>query len=68
MRVFAVLGMGILCLAIRLPFSISIAHFVSETITCLISYSYDDALYNILALFICGSIDACLDFFCIATK
>ena len=60
-----VLGMGCLLLAIRLPFSLSIAHFVSEAIRGLIDHNYTYAQYNILALFIAGTIDAALDFWCV---
>jgi len=60
-----VLGMGCLLLAIRLPFSLSSAHFVSEAIRGLINREYSHSLFNILALFIAGTIDAMGDFWCV---
>eukprot|EP00494_Astrolonche_serrata_P033902 UN34171 len=57
--------MGCLALVIRLPFSLSIAHFVAEVISCLIEKKYSTALYNILYLTIAGTIDSILDFWCV---
>jgi len=56
---------GCLVLLIRLPFSLSIPHFVSSTIAAIAKANYDDAKMNILFLFIFGTIDAALDFWCI---
>jgi ABC-type multidrug transport system fused ATPase/permease subunit len=59
------LYMGCIVLLIRLPFSMSIPHFVSETIGALAKSDYDDAMYNIYLLLGLGTVDAVLDFFCV---
>ena len=59
------LYMGCIVLLIRLPFSMSIPHFVSETIGALAKSDYDDAKYNIYLLLGLGTVDAVLDFFCV---
>lgn len=51
-----------LVLLIRLPLSLSIPHFVAETIGALGHGRYDDAQWNILYLVACGTGDAILDF------
>jgi len=56
------LWLGIAVLLIRLPFSLSIPHFVSTTIGSLIDDDYDGAKRNVLLLFLSGTVDAILDF------
>lgn len=56
------LWLGIVVLLIRLPFSLSIPHFVSTTIGSLIDEDYDGAKRNVLLLFLAGSVDSILDF------
>jgi ABC-type multidrug transport system fused ATPase/permease subunit len=59
------LYVGCATLLVRLPFSLSIPHFVSTTLGCVARGDFDGARREILLLFILGSIDACLDFWCI---
>lgn len=59
------LYLGCIVLLIRLPFSISIPHFVSTTLGALSRQEYDAALRSIILLFTMGSIDAALDFWCV---
>jgi ABC-type multidrug transport system fused ATPase/permease subunit len=59
------LYIGCIILLIRLPFSLSIPHFVSTTLGALSQLQYDRARREIFWLFILGTIDACLDFWCI---
>ncbi len=59
------LFVGCLVLLVRLPFSLSIPHFVSVTLGALARSDYNQAKMNILFLFIFGTIDAMLDFFCV---
>mmetsp|Transcript_16181 Transcript_16181/g.33182 ORF Transcript_16181/g.33182 Transcript_16181/m.33182 type:complete len:768 (-) Transcript_16181:32-2335(-) len=59
------LFLGCFALLLRLPFSLSIPHFVAETIGCLNDDDYDGASENIVLLTVCGTIDACLDFWCV---
>ena len=59
------LYIGCITLLIRLPFSLSIPHFVSTTLGSLSRGEYDRARREVLWLFILGTIDACLDFWCI---
>lgn len=56
------LWLGVVVLLIRLPFSLSIPHFVSTTIGSLIDEDYDGAKRNVLLLFLSGTVDAILDF------
>ncbi|GAX18524.1 hypothetical protein FisN_10Hh277 [Fistulifera solaris] len=56
---------GCIALLIRLPFSLSIPHFVSTTLSALGHADFHKAQHEILLLFIFGSIDAALDFWCI---
>ncbi|GAX25079.1 hypothetical protein FisN_10Lh277 [Fistulifera solaris] len=56
---------GCIALLIRLPFSLSIPHFVSTTLSALGHGDFSKAQHEILLLFIFGSIDAALDFWCI---
>lgn len=57
--------LGCIVLLIRLPFSLSIPHFVATTIFALTKEDYDRTKENIILLIICGSIDALLDFWCV---
>jgi len=70
------LFLGCLVLLIRLPFSLSIPHFVSTTLGALAQLNNNtdhnntntitsEVHQNILFLFLAGTIDASLDFFCI---
>jgi ABC-type transport system involved in cytochrome bd biosynthesis fused ATPase/permease subunit len=56
---------GCIVLLIRLPFSLSIPHFVSETLGCLARNNFADAKMNIFLLFALGTVDAALDFWCV---
>lgn len=62
------LWIGIVVLLIRLPFSLSIPNFVSATIGDLIDADYDGAKRNILLLFLLGSVDSVLDFWCVRSN
>lgn len=59
------LYIGCMTLLIRLPFSLCMPHFVSTTLGALAQLQYDRARREIIWLFILGTIDACLDFWCI---
>lgn len=59
------LWIGIIVLVIRLPFSLAIPHFVSTTIGDLINEDYAGAKREILLLFLLGTVDAVLDFWCV---
>ena len=59
------LYVGCATLLVRLPFSLSIPHFVSTTLGCVARGDFDGARREILLLFILGSIDAFFDFWCI---
>ncbi|CAJ1969937.1 unnamed protein product [Cylindrotheca closterium] len=59
------LYIGCLTLLVRLPFSLSIPHFVSTTLGALSQSEYERARREIMWLFLLGTIDACLDFWCI---
>lgn len=59
------LYIGCITLLIRLPFSLSIPHFVSTTLGALADGEYDRARREIVWLFVLGTIDAFLDFWCI---
>ncbi len=61
----AYLYLGCAVLLVRLPFSLSIPHFVSTTLAALSRSDYNGARLEILLLFILGSIDAALDFWCV---
>jgi ABC-type multidrug transport system fused ATPase/permease subunit len=56
---------GCIVLLIRLPFSLSIPHFVSSTLGSLARSDYHEARESILRLFILGTVDAILDFWCV---
>lgn len=62
------LYIGCITLLIRLPFSLSIPHFVSTTLGALADKEFDRARREIIWLFILGTIDAFLDFWCIFCK
>ena len=59
------LYLGCAVLLVRLPFSLSIPHFVSTTLGALARGDYASARMEILLLFILGTIDAALDFWCV---
>jgi hypothetical protein len=59
------LWIGIIVLVIRLPFSLAIPHFVSTTIGDLLNEDYAGAKREILLLFLLGTVDAVLDFWCV---
>jgi ABC-type multidrug transport system fused ATPase/permease subunit len=59
------LYLGCVVLLIRLPFSLSIPHFVSSTLGSLSHSDFHEARESILCLFILGTIDAILDFWCV---
>eukprot|EP01065_Artemidia_motanka_P022054 TRINITY_DN26272_c0_g1_i1.p1 TRINITY_DN26272_c0_g1~~TRINITY_DN26272_c0_g1_i1.p1 ORF type:complete len:815 (+),score=259.33 TRINITY_DN26272_c0_g1_i1:44-2488(+) len=54
--------LGCVCLVFRLPFSLSIPHFISETIGALSDRDLDGARLQIALLLIAGTMDAVLDF------
>lgn len=62
------LYIGCITLLIRLPFSLSIPHFVSTTLGALADKEFDRARREIIWLFLLGTIDAFLDFWCIFCK
>ena len=59
------LYLGCAALLIRLPFSLAIPHFVSTTLAALGHGDFHTARQEVLYLFVLGSIDAVLDFWCI---
>jgi ABC-type multidrug transport system fused ATPase/permease subunit len=59
------LYLGCAVLLLRLPFSLSIPHFVSTTLGALARGDYAGARVEILLLFILGTVDAALDFWCV---
>lgn len=59
------LWVGVAVLLVRLPFSLSIPHFVSTTIARLIDADFDGAKLEVLLLFLLGTVDSVLDFWCI---
>jgi ABC-type multidrug transport system fused ATPase/permease subunit len=59
------LYVGCIVLLIRLPFSLSIPHFVSETLGALARTDYGEAKTSIFLLFALGTVDAALDFWCV---
>ena len=52
-------------LLIRLPFSLAIPHFVSTIIGALSRLDTHAVTVNLILLISCGTVDACLDFFCV---
>jgi ABC-type multidrug transport system fused ATPase/permease subunit len=56
---------GCAVLLLRLPFSLSIPHFVSTTISAVQDRDFDAAVHEIVYLVVAGSIDAALDFWCV---
>ncbi|KAI2508031.1 hypothetical protein MHU86_6438 [Fragilaria crotonensis] len=59
------LYLGCVVLLVRLPFSLSIPHFVSSTLGALSRGDFRQAKADILLLFVLGSVDAVLDFWCV---
>jgi ABC-type multidrug transport system fused ATPase/permease subunit len=59
------LYVGCAVLLVRLPFSLSIPHFVSTTLGAVSRGDFAGARSEILLLVIFGSIDAALDFWCV---
>ena len=59
------LWVGIAVLLFRLPFSLAIPHFVSTTIASLIDEDFVGAKREVLLIFLIGSVDAVLDYWCI---
>jgi hypothetical protein len=59
------LYVGCAVLLVRLPFSLSIPHFVSTTLGAVARGDFNGARAEILLLFIMGTIDAFLDFWCV---
>jgi ABC-type multidrug transport system fused ATPase/permease subunit len=59
------LYVGCAVLLVRLPFSLSIPHFVSTTLAAVSKADFAGARKEILLLFILGTIDAALDFWCV---
>ena len=59
------LYLGCIVLLVRLPFSQSIPHFVSSTLGALARGDYHQAKAEILLLFVLGSVDAVLDYWCV---
>ena len=59
------LYLGCAVLLLRLPFSLIIPHFVATTLHALTHGDFGMARRAILTLFLCGSVDAFLDFWCI---
>jgi len=56
---------GVAVLLVRLPFSLAIPHFVSTTIANLINEDFDGAKREVLLLFVLGTVDSILDFWCV---
>lgn len=56
---------GCAVLLLRLPFSLSIPHFVSATLSAVHAGDFARAKIQIVLLLIAGSIDAALDFWCV---
>ena len=52
-------------LLVRLPLSLSVPHWVAETIGALINSDYQGAQRNVLYLCVAGTGDALLDFWCV---
>lgn len=59
------LWVGIAVLLVRLPFSLAIPSFVATTIGCLIDENFSGAKREVLVLFLLGTVDAVLDYWCI---
>jgi ATP-binding cassette subfamily B (MDR/TAP) protein 9 len=59
------LYLGCAVLLLRLPFSLAIPHFVATTLHALTHGDFSMAHGEILALTLCGTVDAFLDFWCI---
>ena len=59
------LYIGCITLLIRLPFSLCIPHFVSTTLVALTQGDFHKGRHEVFWLFLLGSIDAFLDFWCV---
>ena len=55
---------GCIALALRLPFSLAMPHFVSQVIGSLVAQDADGARSATLLFFLCGIADSIGDFFC----
>jgi ABC-type multidrug transport system fused ATPase/permease subunit len=56
---------GCIVLLIRLPFSLAIPHFVSTTLSAVAHAQFARAKQEIFRLFLLGTVDALLDFWCV---
>ena len=56
---------GLAVLFVRLPFSIAVPHYVSEGIGSLIDRDPDRLKHACVSLFVVGTLDAILDFWCV---
>ena len=56
---------GCAVLLVRLPLSLSIPHWVAESIGCVARDDIDGAYRNVAYLLVCGTGDAILDFWCV---
>ncbi len=56
---------GCVALLIRLPFSLALPHFVSETIGGLLNKDLPTVKFSITGFVVCGCVDALLDFWCV---
>ena len=59
------LWIGCAVLLMRLPFSLAIPHFVSSTLGALSRSDFSQARAEVLLLFVVGTVDAALDFWCV---
>ena len=59
------LWVGVAVLLVRLPFSLAIPNFVSSAITSLIAQDFEGARRSVVLIFLCGSVDSVLDYWCI---
>ena len=56
---------GCVALLVRLPFSLAVPHFVSESVGDMQKGQWDSARWNTLLLIVAGTVDALLDFWCV---
>jgi len=56
---------GCLVLLVRLPFSLSIPHFVSSTLAAAAAGDWEEARRHVGCILVLGTIDAALDFWCV---
>mmetsp|Transcript_4569 Transcript_4569/g.10145 ORF Transcript_4569/g.10145 Transcript_4569/m.10145 type:complete len:861 (-) Transcript_4569:126-2708(-) len=59
------LWVGVAVLLVRLPFSLAIPNFVSAAITSLIAKDFEGSRRSVVLIFLCGSVDSVLDYWCI---